>query len=175
MECSPQKSEKYGRYVVNSYISNSARAKGNNDFKVTYTSDTFDPADILYTFEGFGKYAVEVKVRDKEYNTMFYEVSKDKGLQEYKQQGYTLIYANVVEDTGRLYMWNVTDLTKVKGIKTTVAPCFASIYSNPVIVAKPLYELPLTSAIINADVKEYINQYLLLYADNKQTEKEIKR
>lgn len=171
MQVSPQKSENYGRYVVSSYIANSAREKGNN-FQCEFTSDIFDAADILYTFEGFGKYAVEVKVRDKEYNTMFYEVSKDKRLQGYKAEGYTLIYANVCEDTGRLYMWNVTDLTKVKGIKTTVAPCFASIYTNPVIVAKPIYELPVTSAFVNADVKKYINQYLLLYADNKQTEKE---
>ena len=175
MECSPQKSENYGRWVVNSYISNSARQKGNNDFQVTYTADPFDPADILYTFEGFGRYAVEVKVRDKEYPTMFYEQSKDKGLQEYRQQGYSIIYANVVEDTGRLYMWNVTDLKRVKGIKTTVAPCFASIYFNPVIVAKPIYELPLTSAFVNADVKSYIEQYIYRYADNQQTEKENKR
>lgn len=175
MECSPKTSEQYGRWVVSSYIANSAREKGNNDFQVTFTADPFDPADILYTFEGFGRYAVEVKVRDREYPTMFYEVTKDKGLQEYRQQGYTIIYANVVEDTGKLYMWNVTDLSKIKGVKTTVAPCFASIYTNPVIVAKPIYELPLTSAIINADVKNYIDQYLFMYADNQQTEKENKR
>ena len=172
MECSPKTSEQYGRYVVSSYIANSAREKGNKDFQCEFTTDVYDPADILYTFEGFGKYAVEVKVRNGEYPTMFYEVTKDKGLQEYRQQGYTLIYANVVEDTGRLYMWNVTDLNKVKGIKTTVAPCFASIYNNPVIVAKPIYELPLTSAIINADVTNYIDQYIYRYANNKQTEKE---
>lgn len=106
---------------------------------------------------------------------MFYEQSKDKGLQEYRKQGYTIIYANICEDTGRLYMWNVTDLTKVKGVKTTVAPCFASIYTNPVIVAKPIYELPVSSAIINADVKEYINQYNSSNADNQQTKKENKR
>lgn len=175
MEVSPQKSENYGRYVVSAYIADSAREKGNNNFQVTFTSDTWDAADILYTFEGFGRFAVEVKVRDKEYNTMFYETAKDKRLQGYKAQGYKIIYANVCEDTGRLYMWNVTDLNKVKGIKTTVAPCFASIYTNPVIVAKPLYELPVTSAIINADVKEYINQYLFLYADNQQTSKENER
>lgn len=175
MECSPQKSENYGRWVVSSYIANSAKSKGNDNFQVTFTSDPFDPADILYTFEGFGKYAVEVKVREKEYPTMFYERSKDKGLQEYKQQGYTLIYANVCEDTGKLYMWNVTDLNKVKGVKTTVAPCFASTYSKPIVIAKPLYELPLTSAFVNADVTNYINQYIYRYANNKQTEKENKR
>jgi len=175
MEVSPKASEQYGRYVVNSYIADSAREKGNNNFQCEFTSDTWDAADILYTFEGFGKYAVEVKVRDKEYNTMFYEVSKDKRLQGYKAQGFKIIYANVCEDTGRLYMWNVTDLNNVKGVKTTVAPCFASTYNKPIVIAKPLYELPVSSAIISADVKEYINQYLLLYADNKQTKKENKR
>lgn len=101
---------------------------------------------------------------------LYRQFCKGKG-----KQGYTILYANVVEDTGRLYMWNVTDLNKVKGIKTTVAPCFASIYNNPVIVAKPIYELPLTSAFVNADVKSYIDQYLLLYANHQQTEKENKR
>ena len=167
MQPNKQKSDEFGRWVVSSYISNSARKKGNNDFQVTYTSDQFDPADILYNFEGFGKYAVEVKVRDKEYPTMFYEQTKDNGLQEYKQQGYTLIYANVIEDTGRLYIWNVTDLNRVKGIKTTVAPCFASTYSNPIVIAKPLYELPIESAILKVDVRNYINQYIYLYANHQ--------
>lgn len=174
MECSPKTSEQYGRWVVNSYISHSARKKGNNNFQVTYTSDPWDCADILYIFEGFGKYAVEVKVRDKEYPTMFYEQTKDKGLQQYRQQGYSILYANVCEDTGRLYMWNVTDLSKVKGVKTTVAPCFASTYKKPIVIAKPIYELPLTSAIVTADVTNYINQYIYRYADNQQTEKENK-
>lgn len=167
MQPNKQKSDEFGRWVVSSYISNSAKSKGNDNFQVTYTSDQFDPADILYTFEGFGKYAVEVKVRDKEYPTMFYEVGKDNGLQEYRQQGYSILYANVVEDTGRLYMWNVTELSKVKGIKTTIAPCFASTYNKPIVIAKPLYELPIESAIVKVDVRNYINQYLSLYADNQ--------
>ena len=165
MQPNKQKSDEFGRWVVSSYISNSAKEKGN--FQVTFTGDPFDPADILYTFEGFGKYAVEVKVRDKEYNTMFYEVSKDNGLQEYRQQGYSILYANVVEDTGRLYMWNVTELSKVKGIKTTIAPCFASTYNKPIVIAKPLYELPIESAIVKVDVTNYINQYLSLYANHQ--------
>ena len=156
-----------GRYVANQYIVDSSTTKGSKILTSTFTVDPYDAADILYTFEGYGKYAVEVKTRNGIYPTYFYEVTKDNRLQEYRKQGYTLIYANVIEDNNKLYMWNVTDITKVKGVETKLAPCFVSTYNNPTITGKFVYTLPVSSAFINVDATEYINQYKqLTNADN---------
>ena len=159
MQPTKEKSDCFGRYVANRYITDSTITKGTNIVTTTYTSDTFDPADILYTFEGDKKIAVEVKVRNGEYNGYFYELTKDNRLEQYKQQGYTIVYANIIEDNQRLYMWNVTDITKVKGVETRVAPCFVSTYDNPQLAPKFLYVLPVTSAFVNVYATEYINDY----------------
>lgn len=151
-----------GRYVANQYIVDSSSTKGSKILTSSFTADRFDPADILYTFEGYGKIAVEVKTRNGIYPTYFYEVTKDNRLQEYRKQGYTLIYANVIEDNGKLYMWNVTDISKVKGVQTKLAPCFVSTFNNPKITGKFVYTLPVSSAFINVDATEYIKQYKTL-------------
>ena len=162
MQPTKEKSDTFGRYVVNRYITDSSIIKGNNIATTTYTVDTFDPADILYTFTGDKKIAVEVKVRNGEYTDYIYEVSKDKRLQEYREQGYTIIYANLIEDNQRLFMWNVTDLSKVRGVQTKVAPYFVSTYDNPKLAPKMVYTLPVTSAFVNVDATQYINDYKTL-------------
>lgn len=163
-----QRMEKYGRYVVNRFISTSSKEKGNEILKTYFTKNKYNPADILYLYFDNRKYAVEVKVRNGIYPTYFYENAKDNRLLEYKKRGYTLIYANVIEDNGQMYIWDVTDLKKIKGVTTTTVPCFDSTFSdNPKLISKAVYELPVTSANITANVTEYINEYKELNnADN---------
>ncbi|MBQ3788662.1 MAG: hypothetical protein II849_07660 [Bacteroidales bacterium] len=167
MEDTKVKQERYGRYIVQRYIMDSTLKKG-TDVENFISTAHYSSADLIYSFANEKPlYAMEIKVRNKEYPTYIYEPKKDKGLQEYKQKGHRLIYANVIEETGKLYVWDVSNVEEIKGVKMETKLMNYSTYDTNEKVEKNVYWLPVESALINADVSTYIKEYKqLTNADN---------
>lgn len=153
-------SEEYGRYVVNAYLQDKLLSQNNGFKTITFTQDPYDPVDILYTTVKDKKIAVEVKVRGKFYKDFIYEQSKAAGLEKYKEEGYQLVYANVVEENQRIYFWNVTDISKIGGAYKSYCPCPSSSYAaNPYIKDKCVYNLPVSSTFLQDDISAYLDRY----------------
>lgn len=167
MENTKVKQERYGRYIVQRYIMDSTLRKG-TDIENFISTAHYSSADLIYSFSGQQPlYAMEIKVRNKEYPTFIYEPTKDKGLQQYKEKGHRLIYANVVEETGKLYVWDVSNVEEIKGVRMETRLMNASTYDTDKKIEKNVYWLPVESALINADVSNYIKEYnQLTNADN---------
>ncbi len=152
--------ESYGRYVVNSYLQDHLTRLNKPVQSIYFTQDVFDPADIIYSHPNGTNIAVEVKVRHSDYPTYIYEESKDSGLEKYRNQHYFILYANVVESNNMLYVWNVTNPQKVKGVSYNTITAPSTTYGlNPYIKEKDVYYLPADSAFIKEDVSTYINRY----------------
>lgn len=153
-------SENYGRYVVNSYLLDHLTRLNKPVQSVYFTQDVYDPADIIYSHPNGTNTAVEVKVRHSEYPTYIYEETKNDRLEKYRSQHYYILYANVVEPNETLYVWNVTNPQKVKGVSyNTITAPSTTCGDNSYIKEKDVYYLPADSAFIKADCSTYINRY----------------
>lgn len=149
-----------GRYICNSFLTDYLLKLKKGFITTTFTSDPYDPADIIYTASNGAPLAVEVKVRTKSYPRFMYEVYKSKRLEEYKRQGYTIIYCNIVEDNNSIIFWNVTNINKMKGVikDTSICPSTTCGY-NPFLKEKECYYLPSSAAFLISDCSIYINRY----------------